>query len=284
MSLFEEIKNLREEEIDSYIKQRVSVLRNKDSKEIGFNTSNTIYSGFLDDKVLINTIGWCNPIPGYQTISLGGLVVDDNEMFKCLIEVAKKENTPLETVMKATDEYLSLNDPKRRNECRLEEVRNRFYDIFSCGKEKNISIKSFHKHGIAECSEIAAVAHNMFQFLGIESDYAIGQVDSVGHAFNIVYPFGREDKAILFDNNHGVDSNAGIFILGSVQKERILSFRHINASAGDMMYSYEELFGREIEPRIGRHSYLIFKEAFYKVDGAMQVPSDNKRVLKYKIL
>ena len=42
MSLFEEIKNLREEEIDSYIKQRVSALRNKDSKEIGFNTSNTI--------------------------------------------------------------------------------------------------------------------------------------------------------------------------------------------------------------------------------------------------
>ena len=51
-----------------------------------------------------------------------------------------------------------------------------------------------------------------------------------------------------------------------------------------MMYSYEELFGRKIEPRIGHHSYLIFKEAFYKVDGAMQVPSDNKRVLKYKIL
>ena len=136
MSLFEEIKNLREEEIDSYIKQRVSALRNKDSKEIGFNTSNTIYSGFLDDKVLINTIGWCNPIPGYQTISLGGLVVDDNEMFKCLIEVAKKENTPLETVMKATDEYLSLNDPREEMDVDLKKLEIDFMIFFRVEKKK----------------------------------------------------------------------------------------------------------------------------------------------------
>ena len=67
-------------------------------------------------------------------------------------------------------------------------------------KNKRISIKTIRENGCAFCSEKAGMAHNMFKFLGIDSEVACGYRNDELHAFNMVYPNGYENEPmIIFD-------------------------------------------------------------------------------------
>lgn len=64
-------------------------------------------------------------------------------------------------------------------------------------KNERISIKTIRENGCAFCSEKAGMAHNLFKFLGIDSEVACGYRDSELHAFNMVYPNGYGNEPIV---------------------------------------------------------------------------------------
>ncbi len=65
---------------------------------------------------------------------------------------------------------------------------------------KKLSIKTIRERECAFCSEKAGMAHNMFKFLGMDSELACGYRDNELHAFNIIYPNGYENEPmVLYD-------------------------------------------------------------------------------------
>ena len=285
MNPFEKMQSLKEDEIDGYIEHRLPYLRNKEPKEIGLDTTTTIYSGFLDDKIEFITYGYCDPVGNIQTIRLGALVVDDSAMFKYLIDAIKHTDNPLDAVIDATDNYLSLHDKKRENIYRTEKIRNKFYYFFSAGTDKNVSIKTFHKHKVAVCSEIASVAHNMFKFLGIESDLIIGTLNGTPHAFNLVHHWGRDEQPLLLVLSREIGDRHGMVLLRKERERALLSFSGVRINSYDISESYMKVLGETVLPEPQRHEYRILSntDALFSVDGCTPIPSDNRRILKFRI-
>ena len=58
----------------------------------------------------------------------------------------------------------------------------------------------------AQCYEKAGLAHNLFKFLGFDSELAYGYRDGQAYAFNIIYPNGYDnDTALIFDSTSYVE-------------------------------------------------------------------------------
>ena len=64
-------------------------------------------------------------------------------------------------------------------------------------KGKRISIKQIRDNACAFCSEKSGMAHNMFKFLGIDSEVVCGYRDSERHAYNIIYPNGYDNEPMV---------------------------------------------------------------------------------------
>ncbi len=70
---------------------------------------------------------------------------------------------------------------------------------------KRVSIKQIRDKGCAFCSERAGMAHNIFKFLGVDSEVVIGYRDSERHAYNLVYPNGYgNEPMVIFDPSFSV--------------------------------------------------------------------------------
>lgn len=281
MNPFEIMHNLKEEEIDEYIKHRLSFLKNKEEKRIGLNTEECIYNGFLDEKIDINTIINFKPVGDDVIAKCGSLVVDDPEIYKYLIKCIKECDNPFSAIMAASDKYLSLKDEKRVNYKKLDELRIKFYYFFSIGRGKGLSIKSFHKHYFSLCSEIASVVHNMCKFLGIESDYVVGALNDISHTFNVIYLWGRDDTAILYDGARDYDSLPGIFLLDNQKKKELYSFNKVSFDNSDIEKSYSDLLGQKITSHNQINEYIIYDGLFYEVDGYDLVSSTDGKTLIY---
>lgn len=92
-------------------------------------------------------------------------------------------------------------------------------------KGKRISIKEIRENECAFCSEKSGSAHNMFKFLGIDSEVAIGYRDAERHAYNIIYPNGyNNEPMVIYDSSHFVN-----FVKG----EQKLSFGYFKALKKD---------------------------------------------------
>lgn len=73
-------------------------------------------------------------------------------------------------------------------------------------KGKRISIKQIRDNACAFCSEKSGMAHNMFKFLGIDSEVVCGYRDSERHAYNIVYPNGYgNEPMVIYDSSFFVN-------------------------------------------------------------------------------
>lgn len=283
MNTFEIMQNLKEEEIDEYIKHRLSFLKNKEETVLGINTDNTIFRGLLDEKVTVNVSSSIRFDEDYLYIDLASLVFDDDNIYKYLINNIKKTDNPFDAVIKATDEYLSLDDEIRKDDKKAVKTRSYFYFLYSCGLKKDLSIKAFHKYHFAMCSEIAGLIHNMYKFLGIESDYVIGELDGITHAFNIVYFWGRDKEAIIIDGTREYGSCPGIFILDNDLKESIYSYNKIIVNEKDIIDSYDRTLGVKIHPEKQEHRYSIQDSIHFEVEDCKEVPSGSTRILKYKL-
>lgn len=97
-------------------------------------------------------------------------------------------------------------------------------------KEKRISIKQIHENACAFCSEKSGMAHNMFKFLGIDSEVVCGYRNTERHAYNIVYPNGYgNEPMVIYDPS---------FFVNFIKDEDKLSFGYYKALSRD---DYEKL-------------------------------------------
>lgn len=118
-------------------------------------------------------------------------------------------------------------------------------------KEKRISIKTIRDNECAFCSEKAGMAHNMFKFLGIDSEVACGYRDSERHAFNMVYPngYGNEPMVIydpsFFVNfiNDGKKFSFGYFkALGKEDYSKLSCGDFLKISLSKTEKNYKQLY------------------------------------------
>ena len=101
-------------------------------------------------------------------------------------------------------------------------------------KNERVSIKTIRENGCAFCSEKAGMAHNLFKFLGIDSEVACGYRDSEMHAFNMIYPNGYgSEPMVIYDPS---------FFVSFVRDNQKSSFGYFKALRRD---DYEKLINGE---------------------------------------
>lgn len=261
MNMINLIKNVKEEDIDSFIDSRLSEISNKEEKEIGYNTDITCYDGFLDEKVRTNVTCEFLMVNGLIETYTGSVIFDDKEMFKYLVNELKDNDSICEAVIKSVNKYLSLDTrySKYIGIKQYQSMRSQIYHSYSSSMNKPLSIKLFHENKAALCAEVAGVTQNMFKFLGIESDYVVlGEENDDFHAFNIVYPNGRDNKAILYDLSYRSNGYPLICVLDDKKKEDILSNKKITITREEI----HETYHRDVKWKQSKVSYYIYDNGF----------------------
>ncbi|MBR2603700.1 MAG: hypothetical protein IKE10_01565 [Bacilli bacterium] len=264
MNMVKKIYDLKNSEIDSFIKKRLSELSNNESVTVGINSDNYMYSGFFDENVRINTTMRVKGKGSKTVLKLGGICINDINIYKYLVCACKIVNNPYLAVSMALDKYLYLSDPvrDRLGSEGIEFYRSRIMNFF-LGKNKCAPINLLRKTKVSLCSEISAVAQNMFRFLDIESDFVTGISDDIHHAYNIVYPRGRQKDAILFEGNHAVDSDPLFFYLDQKKKTKLYMGEPVEFTEEDHYKGFKYLFGERIESyEPFKLSYRIHKVTF----------------------
>ena len=279
MDMMDKIHNLKHDEIDSFINKRLSELKNTEKKIVGLNSNNYIYPGFFDENVRINISAIIKEKNKKTEMLFAGLCVNDINIYKYLINACKDTFNPYTAVCNAVDDYLQLNNPIREEyyddlgKIKSDALFDQFY-----GKNISIPIEIFNQAPIGVCTEVATVAQNMFRFLDIESDFVCGK--RIGyHAFNIIYPRGRENNAVLFDGNHPVNWDSLCFLLNTENKEKLFSGEEISLTDREDMSGAAYLFGFKIRSfKPFSISYSIHNADY--VDGDNFSPSIKKNEVK----
>ena len=281
MNMISLIKGLKKDEINDFVDSRVSELKNKEEKEIGFNTDITVYDGFLDENVRTNVSCEFLVVDGYIENYIGSIVFDDKEMFEGLVnEVIDNDNICI-AITKAVNKYLSLDSrySKYRGIPQYQSMRSEIYHSYSSSMNKPLSIKLFHDNKAAMCAEVAGVTQNMFKFLGIDSDYVvIGEENDDFHAFNIVYPNGRDNKAVLYDFSNRSNGYPLICVLDDEKKEQLLSNKKIKITREEIHQTYH----RDINWKHKDIEYSIFKDGNPKTIVESKKPFTIERKLVFK--
>lgn len=255
MTVNTKIRFLKDEEIDSFIEERLREICNSEEKVIGFGTNITCYDGFLDDKVTANVSCEFLLVDNLIETYMSSIKFDDKEMYRYLIKEIKENEGIYLPVKKAVRKYLDL-DSITRSYGNYMKTRSMIYHQYSSSMNKPLSIRQFHENKCAMCVEVAGVTQNMLRFLGIESDYVlIGEKDNDFHAFNIVYPNGRDKRAILYDFSTNY-SEPLVCILDDEQKELLLSNKKIIITK-EQVYS---TYGKDIKMRQDEVEYYMFKD------------------------
>ena len=99
-----------------------------------------------------------------------------------------------------------------------------YYHAFLSG-EKSVSIKQFKQCNLAFCSEVAGLTHNLFKFLGFDSELVIGarsvEKGMEAHSYNLIYPRGYEgESCLLLDVSNNIKVlDSGVFLWVSIRKK-----------------------------------------------------------------
>ncbi len=183
-----------DEDILEFIKERIIELE-KISKE---QTVGQNYTDSFRDYIASNV--HFKPAEKIGDVHCPDLVFDDYTPYLNLIKEIKKgkwynELTLLSTIFFVINDYLGKGD----------DISTRFFVYDKHKQDGFISIKEIKENKCAFCSEISALAHNMFKFLGIDSEFICGTRDKENHAYLILYPNGYDKvPAALYDPSYFV--------------------------------------------------------------------------------
>jgi hypothetical protein len=261
MSYFYQIKRFKtEEEKTNFINQRLSELKNDELVELGYNTDITVYDKFLNEKSkLIAIIDFDHK---KNTASIGSFNIDDDSIYNYLIDSIQEAKNPYDAVFYAIHNYFKTDTKSSR----VGKKRERIYRHLSMPKDKSISIKLISKKKVALCSEMAAVAHNMFRFLNIDSDFVMsGAVDNHLHTYDVIYPEGRRRYAVLYDPtmqllqwNHPV-----MFKLDETKRRELFTNKNVAVTNRDAIKAYNSLLKLTIvQSEDFKINYAIFKDTY----------------------
>lgn len=148
-----------------------------------------------------------------------------------------------------------------------------FYDVYSIVndyfKEENNcdTVVTMAKNNEKVCpKETAILAHNLFKFLGIDSDFVTGYRDGEKHSYNILYPKGYDkEPMVIYDPTNSVHFT---------EKEHVYILSYFKALGKDEFDEFMsgknikfDLKGTEV---IYRHCYNL-KGWFYKTESSYQL-------------
>ena len=183
-----------DDEIIKFVDERLSELEtNSQEKIVGQNYTDS-FQDYISQKTHYKAA------EKFDDSECPDLVYDDKTPYINLIKEIKKstwynELTLVSTIFFTIHNYLPSNNIGL---CR--------YLTYASHKGKKLSIKTISANGVAFCSEKAGMAHNMFKFLGIDSEVVCGARDSEMHAYNFIYPNGYgNEPMVLYDPSHFVN-------------------------------------------------------------------------------
>lgn len=264
MNIFNEIKNLTKDEVNKYIKNRLLELKNTEKKELGFFTRNNIYRELLTKKIKINSFLSCvGNSRGLLYAETGSFKMDDNRVYKYLIDSIKENDDMYYAVYKAARKYCYPEKPMNNKEKRSTFL----YKHLSASVDRAISIKILHLTKLSYCAEIAAVSHNMFKFLGIESDYVTNSFCTEGlkggfHSFDIIYPWGRENDALIFDPAIENNKYPPMFYLDRKKKNNLLNHKYILLGSYDVTKANKVLFNKDTVTNMKDRALVIMENGY----------------------
>ena len=229
-----------DDEIINFVKERISELENN-------SVESTVGQGYTDTfQEYISEKTHYKPGASFKDAECPDLIYDDITPYIDLIKEVRKgpwysELSLFSSIFYTINGYLPNDD--------IGLVRAFTY---STHKNKKVSIKTIKENCCAFCSENAGLAHNMFEFLGIDSEVACGIRDSREHAFNMVYPNGYDNEPmIIYDPSFFVnfvnDDNKlsfGYFkALGRGDYEKLINGEPIRTDLSKTEMNYRQLYG-----------------------------------------
>ena len=183
-----------DEEIFIFVKERLNELENESSeKTVGQNYTDS-FQDYISQKTHYKAA------ERFNDVDCPDLIYDDITPYINLIKEIKKstwynELTLFTTIFFEVHNYLPSED-----------IGLGRYMTYASHKGKKLSIKTVSQNCVAFCSEKSGMAHNMFKFLGIDSEVVCGARDTELHAYNFVYPNGYgNEPMVLFDPSHFVN-------------------------------------------------------------------------------
>lgn len=188
-----------EDEIVEYVKKRINNLE-KESVE---RTVGQNYTDSFRDYISLKT--HYKAAAKFDDEDCPDLIYDDIEPYIDLVKRLKKldrcNNVILFTEMfYEINNYLSFDYELKNMGGFLR------YLVYNGNRGKRVSIKELKKEGCAYCSERAGLAHNMFKFLGLDSEVVCGARGEDFHAYNLVYPKGYDNYPIfIYDPSFSLD-------------------------------------------------------------------------------
>lgn len=189
-----------DEQIEYFIINKTFLLElSSEKKTVGQNYTDS-FRDYISKKIHFK------PSPDFEEGKCPDLIYDDLEPYFNLIKLIKQNNchdiTHLLLLINITIyEYFNPNSIKSKKDLIIAR-----YTTYLSNKDKSLSIKIIKKNGIAVCSEISGLAHNMFKFLGIDSEFVCGSLNDEYHAYNFIYPNGYDSEpTILIDSTNFFD-------------------------------------------------------------------------------
>ena len=183
-----------DEEIINFVKERLNELETSSvEKTVGQNYTDS-FQDYISQKTHYRAA------EKFDHCECPDLVYDDITPYINLIKEIKKatwynELTLFTTIFFVVHECLPSED-----------IGLGRYMTYQSHKGGRVSIKSIRDNKCAFCSEKAGMAHNLFKFLGIESEVVVGARGTEMHAYNFIYPNGYEkEPMVLFDPSHFVN-------------------------------------------------------------------------------
>lgn len=183
-----------EDDIKQLVEERIYELEQNSEEETIGQGYTDIFKDFISSKVHYK------PAAKFGDIDCPDLLYDDINDYINLVEELRKNSyynftTLFSTIFFMMEKELKTGDKMDR------------YFLYSKNKDfGRVSIKEIKDFSCAFCSERAGMSHNMFKFLGLDSQLISGTRDGINHAYNIVFPNGYDhEPAVLFDPSFHID-------------------------------------------------------------------------------
>lgn len=180
-----------EEDIKDFVESRIATLENNSVEAtVGQNYTDS-FSEYISEKVHFK------PGEKIDNRDCPDLVYDDLTPYYNLVCELNKLGNYNELILFSIVTALIYKYLPSNNDVM---DRAAFYYFFE-GKRR--SIKDVRNNKCAFCSEKAGMAHNLFKFLGIDSEVICGAKNKEPHAFNMIYPMGYgTEPMILYDPSY----------------------------------------------------------------------------------
>ena len=174
------------EGIESFVKTRIQELEDNSIETTVGQNYTTIFREYISEKTHYK------PGERLKDAECPDLVYDDLTPYVDLVKTIKKSGG-YDSFALFTLIFFNVYNYLPSEEADME----RAFTYLS-NKDKRVSIKQISEESCASCSEKAGMAHNLFKFMGIDSEVVCGYRDSKKNAYNIIYPRGYDNEPIVF--------------------------------------------------------------------------------------